>query len=95
MTKQKDGSYEVRVKPKEWSEFEKHPRPRGARYDWTWEVVVFVIPDRNHYIVNDVFYPKVYPDNIGPHYPNVEEIRLSQLLSIGCKDGKWVGYPDE
>jgi hypothetical protein len=82
------------VKLKEWDEFRKYSRPRGPEYDWTWEVVVFVIQDGNRYAVNDVFYPEVHCDHSEPRYPTVEDIRLSQLLSIGCKDGKWVGYPD-
>jgi hypothetical protein len=57
-------------------------------------VTVFVVRDGNHYAVNDVFYPRVYADPSIPHYPTVEETRLSQLLDNGCKDGKWVGYPD-
>ena len=63
--------------------------------DLTWEVVVFVIRDGNRYAVNDVYYPKVYADDSVPHYPTVEDIRLSELLRIGCKDGKWVGYPEK
>ena len=93
--RQKDSSYEVRVKLKEWDEFDKYPRPRGPQYDWTWEMLVFVIRDGDHYAVNDVFYPEVHADHSEPRYPTVEEIRLSQLLSVGCKDGKWIGYKDE
>jgi hypothetical protein len=95
VTRQKDGSYKVYVKLKEWEEFDKYPRPRGPQYDDTWEVAVFVVQDGNHYVVNDVYYPKVYADDSVPHYPTVEDLRLSELLSIGCKDGKWVGYPDK
>jgi len=91
---QKDGSYEVRVKLKRWPEPDKYPRARGPMYDWTWEVVVFVIRDGNHLAVNDIYYPQVYPDNGEPRYPTVEKLRLSQLLGEGCKDGKWVGYSD-
>jgi hypothetical protein len=91
--RQHDGSYEVYVKLKTWDEFDKYPRPRGSPYDDTWEVTVFVVRDGNHYAVNDVFYPQVYADHSIPHYPAIEETRLSQLLDSGCKDGKWVGYP--
>jgi hypothetical protein len=93
--RQNDGSYEVHVKLKQWEEFDKYPRPRGSQYDDTWEVTVFVVRDGNHYAVNDVFYPRVYADHSVPHYPTVEETRLSQLLDSGCQDGKWVGYPDD
>jgi len=93
--RQKDGSYEVHVNLKWWAELDKFPRPRGPQYDWTWEVVVFVIREGDHDAVDDVFYPKVYPDNAGPRYPTVEDIRLSQLLNVGCKDGRWVGYPSQ
>lgn len=92
--RQKNGSYEVHVNLKQWDELHKYPRPRGPQYDLTWEVVVFVIQEGDRYAVNDVYYPKVYPDNVGPHYPTVEDIRLSRLLSVGCKDGRWVGFPD-
>ena len=92
--RQKDGSYEVDVKLKYWEEFDKYPRPRGPRYDDTWEVEVFVVRDGDHYAVNDVYYPQVYADHSVPHYPTVEDIRLSQLLESGCKDGKWVGFPN-
>ena len=85
--RQKDGSYEVRAKLTYWSEFDKYRRPRGPKYDWKWEVVVFVIREGNHYAVNDVLYSKVSPEDA--------ELRLSQLLGAGCKDGKWVGYPDK
>ena len=93
--RQKDGSYEVYVKLKQWEEFDKYPRPRGAPYDDTWEVTVFVVRDGSHYAVNDVFYPQVYADHSIPHYPAIEETLLSQLLDSGCKDGKWVGFPDD
>jgi hypothetical protein len=93
--KQKDGSYQVRVTLKEWDDFNKYPQPRGPEYDWTWEMMVFVIRDGDHYVVNDVFYPEIHSDHDEPRYPTVEETRLSQLLAIGCKDGKWVGYPDQ
>lgn len=83
--RQKDGSYEVGVKLTYWSDFEKYRRPRGPKYDWNWDVVVFVTREDNHYVVNDVLYSKVYPEDA--------ELRLSQLLGRGCKDGKWVGYP--
>jgi len=91
---QKDGSYEVRVKLTYWDEFDKYPQPRGPKHDWNWEVVVFVVRDGDHYTVNDVFYPEIHPDHSEPHYPTVEDTRLSKLLDDGCKDGKWIGYPD-
>lgn len=94
IVRQKGGSYEVDVKLKWWPEFDKYPRPRGPRYDDTWQVAVFVVRDGGHYAINDIFYPKVYADDSVPHYPTVEETRLSQLLDFGCKDGKWVGFPD-
>ena len=78
----------VRVMSLEWA---RNRKPN----DLTWEVVVFVIRDGNRYAVNDVYYPKVYADDSVPHYPTVEDIRLSELLRIGCKDGKWVGYPEK
>ena len=81
------------VKLKTWDEFDKYPRPRGSPYVDTWEVTVFVVRDGNHYSVNDISYPQVYADHSIPHYPAIEETRLSQLLDSGCKDGKWVGYP--
>lgn len=88
-----DGSSEVHVKLKEWAEFDKYSRPRGSPED-TWEITLFVVRDGNHYAVNDVYYPQVYADHSIPHYPSIEETRLSQLLDSGCRDGRWVGYPD-
>lgn len=93
--RQKDDSYEVYVKLKQWENSDKYPRPRGSPYVDTWEVTVFVVRDGSHYAVDDVFYPQVYADHSIPHYPAIEETRLSQLLDCGCKDGKWVGYPDK
>src|ERR1051325_8091280 len=86
--RQKDGSYEVHVRLKWWGESDKYHRPRGRQYDWIWEVVVFVVRDGNQYVVNDVYYPEIHSDHSEPHYPAVEDVRLSQLLSSGCKDGK-------
>jgi hypothetical protein len=84
--KLKDGSYQVRVKLIYWSDFDKYRRPRGPKYDWNWEVVVFVIRDGTHYAVNDVLYSKESDE---------AELRLSQLLSRECKDGKLVMIPDK
>jgi hypothetical protein len=93
IVRQNDGSYEAYVKLKRWEEFDKYPRPRGPKYDDTWEITVFVVRDGDHYAVNDVFYARVYADHSISHYPAIEETRLSQLLDSGCKAGKWVGYP--
>ena len=46
--------------------------------------MAFVIWDNNRFAVNDVFYARDYP-----------ELRLSQLLSHGCKGGSALGIPDE
>ena len=54
--------------------------------------MVLVIRDGSHDAVNDVYYPRVSADDVGPHYPTVKEIRLSQLRSIGCKDRRKVGW---
>jgi hypothetical protein len=84
--KQKNGSYRVRVKLTWWGDFDKYPRPPDPARVWNWEVAVFVIRDDSRFAVNDVLYSKD-TDETG--------LRLSQLLSHGCKDGTWVGYPDE
>jgi hypothetical protein len=84
--KQKDGSYQVRVKLTYWGEFDKYPsRPSDPAHVWNWEVTAVVVRDGGHFAVNDVLYSKD-TDETG--------LRLSQLLNHGCKDGKWVGYPE-
>jgi hypothetical protein len=86
IVKQADGSYQVNVKLTYWPDFDKYRSPRGPRYDWNWEVIVSVIPDGGHFAVNEVLYSQVHPEDA--------ELRLSQLLSHGFDNGKWVGYSE-
>jgi hypothetical protein len=81
--KQKDGSYQVEAKITYKETFETYGRPPDPKDTFNWDVVAFVIWDGNRFAVNDVSYSKDHPDEV--------ELRLSQLLSDGCKDGKWVG----
>ncbi len=82
--KQKDGSYQVEVKLTYKETFETYGRPPNPKDTFSWDVVAFVIWDKNRFAVDDVLYANDYPDEA--------ELRLSLLLSHGCKDGKWVGY---
>lgn len=85
--RQKDGSYQVRVKLTYWGEFDKYPsRPSDASDVSSWEIVVFVIREGKRFAIDDIQYSK-----------ETEEtgLRLSQLLSRGCKDRTWIGNPDE
>jgi hypothetical protein len=81
--KQKDGSYQVGVKLTYKETFETYGRPPDPKDTFNWDVIAFAIWDGNRFAVNDVLYTK--------DRPNEAELRLSQLLSHGCKDGKWVG----
>ena len=81
--KQKDGSYQVGMKLTYKETFETYDRPPDPKDTFNWNVIAFVIWDGNRFAVNDVLYARDYPDEA--------ELRLSQLLSHGCKDGKWVG----
>ena len=81
--KQKDGSYQVEVKLTYKETFETYGRPPDPKNAFNWDVIAFVIWDMNKFAVNDVLYAKEHSDEA--------ELRLSQLLRHGCKDGKWIG----
>jgi len=53
---------------------------------WIWQVAAIVVPQNGRFAVDDVIFLK-YVDWI-PEY------RLSELLGIGCKGPRWVGYRD-
>jgi len=81
--KQKDGSYQVQVKLTYKETFETYGRPPDPKNTFDWDIIAFVIWDGYGFAVNDVSYAKDQPHEAG--------LRLSQLLSHGCKGGKWVG----
>jgi hypothetical protein len=83
----KDGSYEVEVKLAYKETFETYGRPPDPKDTFDWDVIAFVVWDGHRFAVNDVLWAKFHPSD--------KEIRLSDLLSMGCQDGKWVDYQDK
>jgi hypothetical protein len=74
----KDGSFRVQVRLT-WGPPSK---------PWIWRVVVIVVPEDGHSVVDDVIFLK--DENSGD-----VESRLSEILASGCNGGRWVGSGDQ
>ncbi len=51
--------------------------------DWTRPVAVDVAREEGRYVAEDVIYLK--------YENNLEDLRLSRVLSVGCVGARWVG----
>ena len=80
---QQDGSYRVRVQLTYRESFETYDRTPDPANTFKWTVVASVIRDEGRFAVDDILYLNEDTKRI--------ESRLSQVLSFGCEDGKWVG----
>ena len=54
---------------------------------WIWHVAAIVVRENGHFVVDDVIYLKDKDRD--------DESSLSEYLSSGCDDGRWVGHGDQ
>jgi len=82
-TIQRDGSYRVHVQLTYRESFETYGRPPDPANTFKWTIVALVIRDGGRFAVDDILYFNEDTKRI--------ESRLSQFLSLGCENEKWVG----
>src|SRR5215469_5936630 len=80
---QKDGSYRVYVQLTYRESFDTYRRTAVPGSTFKWTVVASVIRDKGRFAVDDILYFNEDTKRI--------ESRLSQVLSLGCENGNWVG----
>jgi len=80
---QPDGSYRLHVQLTYKESFETYGRTPDPANTFKWTVIARVIRDGSRFAVDDILYLNEDTKRV--------ESRLSEFLSLGCENGKWVG----
>jgi hypothetical protein len=79
---QLDGSYRVHVQLTYKESFTTYGRTPDPANTFKWTVIARVIRDGSRFVVDDILYLNEDTKRVEP--------RLSEFLSLGCENGKWV-----